>query len=186
MLLCTYASADLINFDDISTGSAGYANVPSNYLGLTWSGDWEVISQAYYNAHYPGAVTFPSSPNAAYNGLDFGGNVLSTSSGTAFTLDSLYASRFVGAGPQSSTLTLTAYLGGSLVGSDTLNLSNGFVQWAPALGGLVDKVEFTGDSLANYVYLIDDVTITPVPVPAAVLLGMLGFCVAGLKLRKLA
>jgi hypothetical protein len=34
------------------------------------------------------------------------------------------------------------------------------------------------------IFTVDDFTFNPVPVPAAVLLGMLGLGVAGLKLRK--
>lgn len=184
---CTsFADMTVIDFDDIATGSAGWAQLPAGYMGFTWGGDWEVISQSLYNS-YPGTQdSFPSSPNAAYNGYDGGANLLTTSSGLPFTLNSVAASRFVGAAPQSSTLTVTGYLGASLVGSDTLTLSNTFVTWAPSLGGLVDSVEFTADSAANYVYLVDDITVTPVPVPGAVLLGMFGLGVAGWKLRKYA
>ena len=179
------AFGDMINFDDIATGAAGWADLPSNYKGLVWGGDWEVISQTLYNS-YPGTQdSFPSSPNAAYNG-DWNVNLLSTSSGLPFTLDSLYASTFVGTSRPSSNLTVTGYLGASLVGSDTLRLSSTFVQWTPALGGLVDKIELRGDSVQNYAYLIDDVAITPVPIPGALVLGVFGLGAVAVKLRRYA
>jgi hypothetical protein len=43
-----------------------------------------------------------------------------------------------------------------------------------------------GDTQSNYLnaYLVSDPTLVPVPVPAAVILGLLGMVVAGIKLRK--
>jgi hypothetical protein len=43
-----------------------------------------------------------------------------------------------------------------------------------------------GDTQSNYLggYLVSDPTLVPVPVPAAVILGILGMGVAGIKLRK--
>ena len=56
-----------------------------------------------------------------------------------------------------------------------------------SMAGDIARVEFygvgAGDGNYNSVYW-DNVAFTPVPVPAAVLLGMLGLGVAGLKLRK--
>jgi len=40
-------------------------------------------------------------------------------------------------------------------------------------------------SIKDYtIFTVDDFTFVPVPVPAAVLLGMLGLSVAGMKLRR--
>ena len=184
MLLGTYARADMFNFDDITT-TGGWADVPSNYMGFTWAGDWEVMTQTFHNSTYGGTLTFPSSPNAAYNG-DNTTNLLTTTTETPITLDSLYASMF---GPsatgRSTIVTVTGYLDASLVGSDTFNLSVGFTQYFPTFG-LVDMVQFTGSSVTNYAYLVDDISITPVPVPGAVLLGILGLSAVGIKLRKYA
>ncbi|MBN1806313.1 MAG: hypothetical protein JW837_13780 [Sedimentisphaerales bacterium] len=45
-----------------------------------------------------------------------------------------------------------------------------------------------GDTQSNYLggYLVSDPTLVPVPVPAAVILGLIGMTVAGIKLRKYA
>ena len=91
--------------------------------------------------------------------------------------------------------------GGWVIGEDIVTLtaydSSGFILGTPSLtgGANLDAEIFLSVSAANIDYVIfsidspniftvDDFTFVPVPVPAAVLLGMLGLGVAGLKLRK--
>lgn len=87
-------------------------------------------------------------------------------------------------------VTLTAYdSSGSVLGTPSFTGGANIVGYGTPPNKLLSVsaaniayVIFSPDS--PYTFTVDDFTFNPVPVPAAVLLGMLGLGVAGLKLRK--
>lgn len=89
-------------------------------------------------------------------------------------------------------VTLTAYdSGGNILGTDNTGGAN-YIGAGTGLppniflsvsGANIAYVEFTD---GGNTYTLDDFSFEPVPVPAAVLLGILGLSVAGVKLRKFA
>jgi len=87
----------------------------------------------------------------------------------------------------SENVTLTAYdsqgsVGTDSTGGDNRNNPNMFLSISAAN---IEYVIFKLDSLESYhIFTVDDLTFNPVPGPAAVLLGMLGLSIAGIKLRK--
>jgi hypothetical protein len=95
--------------------------------------------------------------------------------GGIFWVTDLYGN-FVNGG----TVTINLMSGGSYTYSDTSN-------W-DAFTGFISDSPITSMSIqSSYFATMDHLYVgNPVPVPAAVLLGMLGLGVAGLKLRKLA
>jgi len=101
---------------------------------------------------------------------------------TSATVTSIGA--FVADGPTNNTTAWFYDINNNLLGSVTANPSYNmmFLGWSDSTG--ISKVVFTNG--AGDDYYIDNLTFEPIPVPApgAFLLGMLGLCVAGLKLRK--
>ncbi len=88
-----------------------------------------------------------------------------------------------------------------LEGNETLNTGDGDAEWTGSV--LVDRLvfyvptisELTAAGYGQYIGTFDPalsefalakLEVSPVPVPGAVLLGMLGLSIAGIKLRKLA
>jgi len=194
---CTSFAGMTINFDDLPTPNSGagicdWGVVPSNYMGATWTG-WEVAKgspspgktyQGVYNNHY----LFPSNGRAAYNG-DSGYLNVTVVSPVAFTLDKLYVSSFAMNDAYQSwsatSMTVTGYIGATMVGSATYkNLPpNQFVAWTPNLGGLVDKLVVTSSGTGKY-WLIDDISVTPIPAPGAIMLGSIGISLVGWLRRR--
>ena len=56
-------SASSVTFDDVAGGA-----LPSNYGGLSWDPNASVYDVTNYNNGYSNSVSFPSNPNAVYNG----------------------------------------------------------------------------------------------------------------------
>lgn len=176
-----FAHAGVIGFDNLATPNSGsgvssWGYVPSSYQGLTWT-DWEVTENATYNSVYGNSVTFPSGPNAAYNGGNSDPTV-EISSTTPFNFTSAYFFTWAynNAGWQygSTSLTITGYLNGTQKDSIVIPLAV-----TPTLETLnfsdVNDIKITTVGGTNW--LMDNAQVSAVPVPASLLLlapGLLG------------
>jgi hypothetical protein len=172
---CIRAGSITLNFDDVSTSS--FTALPSSYHGFTFSSDWYVFNNAFYNSNYSDSVTFPSQPNAAFNG--FGGMFISMSSATPMSLASLSAAylaeenMFI-SGLSSTNLLIIAYLNGSIVGSDSIPLGTDFALFNANLP-LANSWTFVSNVGQGPAYwLADDLTFAPAatttPEPSSLLL----------------
>jgi len=178
------AHADMINFDSLTN----HELVDNQYileLGAGFNGSARI--SAFPGSLYP----FHSSPNVIENfNLDYKrGDIKIDAVGTKWLMAGGYVTG-------SAEVILTAYdssntklvnlsvpysTGGANLGS------NMFLQFMAAnIDYVIFSLEIAEDEdyNDNDIFTVDDFTFNPVPVPAAVLLGMLGLSVAGLKLRK--
>jgi hypothetical protein len=192
--------ADVLNFDSLSTGTSS-ALIAPGYGGFNWGPDFGVISSAYYQSFYGTAITFPSTPNAAFNGL---GVPAVTMSGAPFAFNGADFASFVQSNQSqcvpssacsSTSVTVHGFLGGNLVATQTFNLaSNGSFSSFTANSGFsnVDRLDFLSDGVPGpgRWWLMDDLTITrapsAVPEPSSVisLATVLGALLLGAR-RKL-
>ena len=187
VIAATPANADMavgvLTFDDLPALSEGVgAPIPVGYggAGVTWT-----------NMNYLNTIGHPTAPNGAasppyvaYNPdfsplinpalvldgpFNFGGAYL-----TAIWRDGL-------------NIKVEGYLGTNLLYTKTVTVDNTGPTWCAFNYYGIDKLQFsswggTGGSTAHFV--MDNFTV--VPVPGAVLLGILGLGVAGWKLHKYA
>ena len=171
MLVVGTVKADLIvlDFDDLLVDDY----LPSNYAGLNWDPEWKTV----YNSVWPYT---PSSGLTSIYTWNYGGWIDFSPLGVPVTFEGAYFS----GGPW-ATMHFEGYLGGSLVGISGTLTPTDVPTFLPAnFPGPVDYVQVV-DDYYNY-FTMDDVTFEPVPVPGAILLGILGLSVAGIKLRKFA
>lgn len=176
-LSATFASATVLNFDDI-VGPDEFAAVPANYGGLDWSAGGLSV------------MTSDSPPFTAHSGqgrvttdwID-GGPIASTIRFLAPTI-------FNGAwfsGYSDSSVRFDLYFGGQLVASSAaLQLSEApaFLDagWASAIDMVVVSTGFQGS------YVMDDFSfedVAQVPEPGSLALVLAGFGLAGaMRLRR--
>jgi hypothetical protein len=207
LLFGVTAQASYVLFDDISTSSgAGFVNIPANYQGYQWTG-FGVVSQGAYNALLSTSVStnisFPSQPNAAYNGDNANASVTITSA-TPFVFNgaefwawapgATATTKGASAGGYTPNyLTVSGWLKGVQVGSDQLidfwdNLKGFGGQPHAYLDGLawtVDTVKFALDTTVNSsnagYWSMDCVNVAATPVPPSLYLlaaGIVGTLVA--------
>lgn len=164
-----------INFDSLKNHTLVYDQFSS--LGANFNNTARIC--AYPESSYPAH----SDPNVIENlNTDYNrGDITINAVDTKWLMAGGYVTG-------ADNVTLTAYDSSAtklfnLSGPDSTgeaNLgSNMFLQFKAAN---IAYVIFSIDS--GYTFTVDDFTFNPVPVPAAVLLGMLGLSVAGMKLRK--
>lgn len=182
---CVWAGTIVLNWDDIDTG--GYvAQVPTNYHGFTFDGNWYALNESYYNSSYSNAVTFPSGPNAAYN--NFGLSTVTLASTSAYKLTSLDAAWWAADGVfttgfSSTTLTIEAFMNGTPVGSDQLDLATDFSLFHVSLPA-ANSWDFINSSGAAW-WLVDDLSFaSTTPEPASVILTAIA-ALALVALRRL-
>ncbi len=169
------AHADMINFDSLDDGEVSviYTNQPSG-IGADFNND----------AWITGSLG-PSFPTES------GSKVIFNSSGYKIKVNAVGPEWLKAGGyvTGAENVTLTAYdssdtilvnlSGPDSTGGNNIG-SNMFLQFGAAN---IAYVIFSPDSSTS-LFTIDNFTFIPVPVPAAVLLGMLGLSVAGMKLRR--
>ena len=168
------ALADMVDFEGIPDTYlffGGGVNLGGYYPGLNFGPDATILDKVRYGYNSTGYP--PHSGDA----------VLGSVSNQTIRVDFDIASTYVGAWYTSgSTFYLEAYdasdnLLDSAAGSPNLG-TNSLISVS---GGNIAYVLFHD---YGAMYSIDDLEFTPVPVPGAVLLGLLGLSVAGVKLRK--
>jgi hypothetical protein len=151
--------ANIINFDDIPTDAGGGAQVPFNYAGFSWDGNAFVITQSEYDGFYDNTVSFPSMPNAAYNGDGVEDVVISRA--TPFDFDgadfATYAAEDAPSIYSASSVTVTGWNGVTEVGSVTMNLGVNFAWQDANLDGITSLDINNGGS--DYAFwLMDNLT----------------------------
>jgi hypothetical protein len=181
------AAAVVVNFDSIATGGIS-APIPAGYAGFTWDSNFYATDNNYYNSNWGNTVTFPSSPNAAFNGF---GVATVSASNTPFTLNGAYFSYWALSdgfwSDASAGLTVTGYSGVNPVGSVHFLLTNNFVYQPLGLAN-IDSVVFTTDEgvLAHW-WLMDNMSYNAVPIPGALWLvgsGLVGLIGLRRKLKS--
>ena len=177
LVLAGPANAELVDFDSIIAADTERA-IPTGYAGFTWDSLFAVMSDSYdYNPTNHNTVTFPSSPNAAFNGT--GVVQVYASKSTPFNLVGAYFSYFAvndGFSPYSSAgITVTGYNSGRLVGAVHVSLTNNFVYQSLGLAN-IDTVTFTTDEgVDKHWWLMDNMEYSAVPLPGTVWLLGSGF-----------
>lgn len=179
-------SAGVLNFDDIVTGGDNVP-LPASYGGFAWGSSFQVESWNQYSTNYLNTYQFPSMSNAVYNSS---GVLLVSMSGAPFTFNGADFSGFDGDDSivfyTATSVSVSGYLGGNLVGTASINLPDGAFVWLNANMGPVDTLEFTSSASGNW-WLMDNFTYNngTVPEPGSLLLCIAGLAVAAtLKLRR--
>jgi len=170
--------ASLITFDDVSVSSPGETLVPNGYEGLVWSNFWVLNAVPFgpSSGYYNGLI---SDSNVAYNA--FGNPAEISALGRNFNLVSAY---LTAAFTSNLSVQVQGFRGANMVYEQTA-----VVTWTgPSLVMLnfqnIDRVEFDsfggldagiGGSLGDdQQFVMDDLTIEPVPEPSAILLAGIG------------
>ena len=158
------SSAAVLTFDDVPGGSikGSYGDMPT-YQGFTFSStlDWidveDPSTSRYYGAH---------SGDFALTNNESGAGIIIEASTTDFTFDGLWAKKSRttpnSGGADSLFGTLTGYNDGNLVWELATGL-NGSYEYYAAQAGLIDQLRLDFGNL----FLVDDLELNTVPVPAA-------------------
>lgn len=181
----TWADMFSDNFDSENGGSAAlnynsFANwdVTDGTVDLIGNGSWDFL---------PGNGLYVDMDGTTSNaGKMMTKTSLNFSPGT-YTLSFDLAGNHVPGFPPSDTVIVQVDMGNLFNKSYTLITSDPFTTYTETFVVLVDtstKLSFEGVGGDNVGLLLDNVSV--VPVPGAVLLGILGLGAAGIKLRKFA
>ncbi len=158
--IATADASTVINFDDLHGGSAD-TPLPSGYAGLNWDTHW---------FHWDFSQT-PYNPSSLYTRVathNYGGWIDFSPLGAPVIFEGAFFS-----GNSTAVMRIDGYLGGVFVGSSaSLSPSATPTFLAVNFPGMVDKVNVV---CATYdQFAMDDVTYTPTPEPATLLLLGLG------------
>jgi hypothetical protein len=168
---CIWAGTQTLNFDDISATNT--ALIPSLYHGFSFDSNSYVVNNDWYNSTYGNSVTFPSQPNVMFNAS--GVTTVSVGNGTPMMLSSIDAAWWAENnsftnGVSSATLTIEAFMGTTLVGTDTLTLGTNFALFNTNLP-LANSWSFINSGGQAW-WLVDDATFTTgAPEPSTPLLA---------------
>jgi len=201
--LSNTAQADFVNFDDGTSGDlvgSFYSSLGINFSNTAWIANKIGITYQAGVVEYDtnGQATAPLSIRDA--GTQ-GWNTSSSPLVIAFDTPQQYVS-ILGVNVGHAGVRMDAYdsiSGGILLGSDERYGINPTGETGPHAGNLwsheehligvtapnIMRVElYRPNPTANDGVHYDNLTFDPVPVPGAILLGMIGLSVAGIKLRK--
>jgi choice-of-anchor C domain-containing protein len=204
--LAVPVSADLVQNGSFESGT----NPGSSYLelnaGSTAITNWTVIGSGVRVIDYIGGYWQASNGSRS---LDLNGRpgpggveqIISTSPGSTYVVTFDMAGNPDG-GPTIKTMDVSAYdtdplnpLAIQSFSFDITGKSHTSMGWTPMQFAFVADAASTvlrfmstvpNDQTSGWGPALDNVTVNLVPVPAAVLLGLLGLSVAGVKLRKFA
>ena len=178
------ANADMINFESDPIGGKpnGWFSADSALVSFTDSiGSGLAVGDYGHQSHGRALATNPDDPS--YLIMDF--VIPATDLQLAFGNDD------PGWSNPGDTAVLTAFLGGTQVGQAVVVMNrNDIMDQTIGLSGLVfDQATFFYNVTAwasGLIEVVDNIEFNVVPVPGAVLLGLLGLSAAGIKLRKFA
>ncbi|HET6970887.1 MAG TPA: PEPxxWA-CTERM sorting domain-containing protein [Phenylobacterium sp.] len=170
----TAASATVVTFDDLPDNGV----VADGYGGVIWGGNW-----GYYKDPLP-PYTAASGDTVAYSDLNLGCCAPDDTNfyfAAPVIFDGAFFSGY-GTAFDAAPITFGLYNGGVLVHtSDALEAGQVPQFLASGYAGLVDEVRVNG---SRDLFVMDDVTYTGAPEPAAWALMIAGFGLAGGALRR--
>ena len=185
LFVCTHlANADMIDFESDTDGLKpnGWASADSALVTFSDSmGEDLRLQDWWHQSHGKGLATYWD--DESYLIMDFG--VLpATDLQLEFGNDDPVATN------PGDLAVLTAFLGGTQVGQTTVVMNRDDImnQTIGISGVVFDRATFFYDvtriGWTGMIEIVDNIEFNVVPIPGAVLLGILGLSVAGIKLRK--
>jgi hypothetical protein len=171
------ASATVIGFEDLDAGNL-FISVPPGYQGLTWSNGGQVGMLGEFAWVISPESSHIFSGTQAHSGTNFawsnGGSDLSSSGGT-FSVDSLWA-RIGNAFVTTGSATVHGFNGSTEIFAQQLELTDAYQLF------VLNFIGITSWTLTNPTsnVLIDDISISNTPIPAALPLFGTGLGLMGL------
>lgn len=171
--LSTFASADVINFDDLNTNS--FSVISNGYQGFNWD-NFYVVNGLQYSGNTGYRTGTVSAPNVAFNGSS---GPASFSSANAFSLNSIQVTKAWNSG----VTHFDGYVGNTLtyqmdVMSTTASPTFASFNWF----GLNKVTMSDGDGSAQSA--IDNISVTAVPEPETYVMLLAGLGLIGTIARR--
>jgi hypothetical protein len=175
-------------FDELYTPAYGGSFVPGGYAGFEWENmGYLDPTDGFSNSGYMAGMV--SEPHVAVNGAGYPAAVFDDE---VFNFGGAY---LTGAWNDGLNIQVEGFFDGELKYSQTVVVSSTSPKWFDFNYYGIDRLEFSSwggtpnpeyGTVSAYHFAMDNFTIVPVPVPGAVLLGILGLSAVGIKLRKFA